>query len=147
MDTMLIIWLCAVIVFIIIEASTSQMVCIWFAASALVTLIAALFNAPLWAQLVIFVICAAALLILTRPFVKRVMKGPRARTNADRTIGASAIVIREINNDMAEGQVRVLNQIWTARSFRGNNLLVDTKVVVRSIEGVKLIVEDIKEDS
>ena len=138
---MTIVWICAVVLFVIIEAISVQMVCIWFAASALVTLFAALLGAPLWAQLVIFPVCTVVLLIFTRPIAKRLMKAPMTHTNADRILGMSAVVIMEIDNDLARGQVRVLNQVWSARSMGGEVLPVDTKVVVRSMEGVKVFVE------
>ena len=141
MDEMMIIWLSIVVIFVVIEAMTVQMLCIWFAASALVSLVLALLKVPEWAQIAAFFVCTALLLIFTRPIVKRLMRKPETRTNADRIIGESAIVILEINNDNAEGQVRVMNQIWTARSLNGEVIPVGTKSIVRSIEGVKAIVE------
>ena len=145
MDITVVFWLCAVIFFVIVEALTVQMLCIWFAAGALVSLILAVLGAPVWAQVVVFVVCAALLLLFTRPIVKRLMKKQVTVTNSDRVIGMSAVVIREINNDAAEGQVKVAGQVWTARSLEGDVLPVDMKVVVRSIEGVKVIVERLEE--
>jgi len=141
MEMMEIIWLCAVVLFVIVEAMTVQMLCIWFAASALVSLVLALLGAPEWAQIAVFFVCTAVLLIFTRPIVKRLVNNQRTRTNADRILGMQAVVLQEINNDDAKGQVKVANQIWTARSFGGDVIPVDTKVVIRSIEGVKAIVE------
>ena len=143
MDNMVIIWLAAIVIFVVIEAVTVQLLCIWFAASALIALIFALFKTPEYVQVIVFVICTAVLLIFTRPVVRRLMKGQKTHTNADRILGMTAIVVREINNDMAEGQVKVSNQIWSARSLNGDMLPVNTKVVVHSIEGVKAIVEKI----
>jgi len=141
MDMMEIIWLCAVVLFVIVEAMTVQMLCIWFAAAALVSLVLALLGAPQWAQIVVFFVCTAALLIFTRPIVKRLVNNQRTRTNADRILGMQAVVIQEINNDEARGQVKVINQIWTARSLGGDVIPFDAKVIIRSIEGVKAIVE------
>ena len=141
MDKMVLLWLGIVVVFVVIEAMTVQMLCIWFAASALVSLVLALLKVPEWAQIAAFFVCTALLLIFTRPIVRRLMKKPETRTNADRILGEPAIVIQEINNENAEGQVRVMNQIWTARSLTGEVLPIGIKAVVRSIEGVKAIVE------
>ena len=141
MDAMVIIWLSAVIIFAIVEAMTVQMLCIWFAAASLVSLILALLRAPEWVQIIVFCICTAILLIFTRPIVKRLMKKPETRTNADRILGMHAIVIHEINNDIAEGRIKVSGQVWTARSADGDVIPVDEKVIIRSIEGVKVIVE------
>ena len=142
MDNMVIVWLAAIVVFVVVEAITVQLLCIWFAASSLVALIFALFKAPEFVQIIVFVVCTVVLLIFTRPVVRRLMKGQITPTNADRILGMTAVVIQEINNDMAEGQVKVSNQIWSARSLRGNVFPVDTKVIFHSIEGVKVIVED-----
>ena len=143
MDTMVIVWLCALIFFVVMEAIAVQLVSIWFAASSLVSLVLALLGASAVAQIVVFILCTALLLIFTRPIAKRIMNKPAARTNADRILGMTAVVIHEINNDAAEGQVKVANQVWTARSVGGGILPVDAKVIVRSIEGVKAIVEEI----
>ena len=141
MDTMVIIWLSVMVFFILLEAVTTQLVGIWFAVASMVTLVFALFGVPQWAQFVIFVVCTVLMLIITRPLVKRAMKGVKTRTNADRTIGMTALVIQEINNKKAEGQVQVSGQIWTARSLGGNAIPEGAEVTVHSIEGVKLIVE------
>ena len=142
MDPMLVIWLGAVVFFVVVESLTVQMLCIWFAASALVSLVLALLGVPEYIQIIVFFVCTALLLIFTRPIVIRLMRQkPVARTNADRVLHMPAIVTQEINNEIAEGQVKVLNQIWTARSLSGETLPVGSRVVVRMIEGVKVIVE------
>ena len=145
MDTMTIIWLCALFAFALVEAVTLQLICIWFAVSDLIVLIVSLFGVPVWAQITIFCLCTAALLYFTRPLVRRLTSGPRARTNADRVLDMAAVVVAEINNDQARGQVKVNGQIWTARSLSGNVLPLGEKVVVRAIEGVKVIVEEFPE--
>ncbi len=63
------------------------------------------------------------------------------RTNAEALIGKTAKVLTEIDNVEAVGTVRVDGQIWSARSKEGGIIPVETEVMVRSIEGVKLIVE------
>ena len=140
---MTIVWICAIVAFVVIETLTVQLVCIWFALSALVTMFASLLGAPVGAQFTIFPICTIVLLIFTRPMAKKLMKGKVTRTNADMIIGKSAVVVREINNDASEGQVMVMDQIWTARSLDGSVLPQDSRVVVRAIEGVKAIVEQV----
>ena len=69
------------------------------------------------------------------------MKQKRSEpTNADRYIGKTAVVVRSIDNDMAEGLVKVDNQKWTARSESGEKIPQGTRVKVVAIEGVKLLV-------
>ena len=145
MDIMVIIWLSLFVCFVILEAASVQLVGIWFAIFSLVSLALALFGVPEWVQLVVFIVGSTFLLIITRPFAKRFMKGSQTKTNADRVIGTEAVVIHEINNDTAEGQVKVLGQVWSARSQAGEVIPVDAKVIVRSIEGVKVMVENKEE--
>ena len=51
-DNMSIVWVVIMVVFLVVEAATAGLTCIWFAIGALAALIAALFGAPIWLQLV-----------------------------------------------------------------------------------------------
>ena len=61
------IWFGAMIVLLAVEAAIPGLVSIWFAIGALAALIAALFHAPLWLQLVWFLAVSVLTLVLTRP--------------------------------------------------------------------------------
>ena len=63
----LIIWLVLLIVFVGMEAATLGLTSIWFAGGALVAMIAAALSAPVWLQIVLFLLTALALLVFTRP--------------------------------------------------------------------------------
>ena len=72
--------------------------------------------------------------------VKVLHKGTVA-TNADSLIGQEAIVTEKIDNLHSTGTVRINGQEWTARSVNPEHVIEkDETVMVRSIEGVKLIV-------
>ena len=64
-------------------------------------------------------------------------------TNADRSIGETGVTVTEINNLLGTGEVNLKGTIWTARSSTENVIPKDSQVRVISIEGVKLIVEQI----
>jgi len=64
-------WLIMTIVFIIIEAATPGLVCIWLAAGAAITFVFALFDLPLWLQIIVFIVSSIALIIATRPLAKK----------------------------------------------------------------------------
>lgn len=142
---MIIIWVIAIIALVILEAATTQLIGIWFAVAALISLILALFEIDIWIQIVVFIVVSTALLLSTRPMAKRLLKNSPEHTNADRSVGETGIVIEEIENDKATGQVKVLGQTWSARSLNDEVIPVDEKVTVHSIDGVKLIVEVQKE--
>ena len=70
----------------------------------------------------------------------------RVKTNADSLIGRKGIVTEEVSNVYATGQVTVAGQEWTARSVDDSVTLEKGEmVVIRSISGVKLMVERIAE--
>lgn len=52
--TMPAVWIGLIVIFLVIEGLTAGLVTIWFAVGALAALIAAMFHAPLWLQLVWF---------------------------------------------------------------------------------------------
>ena len=135
-------WLAAMIFFIIVEAATVGLASIWFAIGSVAALVCALLHAPVWLQVLWFLVVSVATLILTRPLVKRFVNGRTVATNADRNIGRTAVVTERIDNVAATGAVKLDGVLWTARS-REDEITIDTgaMVVVREIQGVKLIVE------
>ena len=138
---MVYLWLGAFLVFLVVEAVTVGLVSIWFAGGALVSLVSACFNAPLWLQLLLFVAVSALLLIFTKPLITKYVNNKTVPTNADALIGKTAIVTEDIDNDETVGQVKVGGQIWSAYTEDGNFAKKGDKVTVKSISGVHLIVK------
>lgn len=137
------IWLAVLVVCVGIEIATMGLTTIWFAGGALVSAILAALNAPLWLQIVAFFVVSLILLYLTRPVAVKYFNKDRVKTNVESMIGRQAIVISEIDNLQGIGQVTVGGQEWSARSVKDDvQLPVGSVVVVRSVSGVKLIVED-----
>ena len=137
------IWLAVLVVCVGIEIATMGLTTIWFAGGALVSAILAALNAPLWLQIVAFFAVSLILLYLTRPVAVKYFNKDRVKTNVESLIGRQAIVISEIDNLQGIGQVTVGGQEWSARSVKDDvQLPVGSVVVVRSVSGVKLIVEE-----
>ena len=137
------IWLAVLVVCVGIEIATMGLTTIWFAGGALVSAILAALNAPLWLQIVAFFVVSLILLYLTRPVAVKYFNKDRVKTNVESLIGRQSIVISEIDNLQGIGQVTVGGQEWSARSVKDDvQLPVGSVVVVRSVSGVKLIVEE-----
>lgn len=140
-----VLWLIAMIVLLIIEAVVPGLISIWFALGALAALVAALFHAPFWLQVVWFLVVSILTLLLTRPFVKKYVNNRVTPTNADIVIGKEAVVTEAIDNLQEKGAVRLEGKIWTARMADENaGAEVGETVRILRIEGVKLITEKIK---
>jgi len=136
-----IVWAIAIVAFGILEGVTAQLVSIWFVLGAIAALIASLCGASIPIQIIIFVAVTIITLIATRPIVKKKINFMAEKTNADRCLGENAVVIEEINNLEAKGQVKADGKIWTARSSDGSIIPENTIVTVEKIDGVKLIVK------
>ena len=137
---MLIFWIVLLVVLIIVEAVTAQLVTIWFAAGAAAALVAERCGLEQWLQWRIFIAVSVIALIATRPLVRKATKSKIEPTNADRCIGKTAVVTEDINNIEGKGQVQVNGITWTARSADGTVFKKDERVTVEKIDGVKLIV-------
>ena len=133
-------WLCAMIVFMILEASTVSLVSIWFAVGSLGALLAEVLGAPGWVCILIFLILSSALLACLRPFAKKFIKPKITATNVDAIIGTAGYVTEDIDNLSARGQVKLGAMTWSARSTSGDPISKDTKITVDKIEGVKVFV-------
>ncbi|HEX3037739.1 MAG TPA: NfeD family protein [Oscillospiraceae bacterium] len=134
-------WLALIVVAAVVEALTAQLVSIWFVVGGVAGMIAYVCGAPIWLQLDLFIVVTALTLLVTRPFVRKLMHFKKVDTNADRYIGKDGIVIAEINNTLGHGQVKVMGSVWTARSVDDSVIPVGADVAIHAIEGVKLIVE------
>ena len=140
-DGIVIFWVCAIVVFMILEAVSAGLITIWFAVGSVAALCTALLGGPFWLQVVWFLVISAVTLILTRPLAKKYINARSQPTNADRSLGRTGIVTEEVDNVAAKGAVNLEGQVWTARSLTGEVLPVGTLVTARQIQGVKLIVE------
>ena len=140
-----IIWLIVFIVMLIIEAVTTALATIWFAAGALVAMIMDLCGAPLNLQIIVMaavsVVTFAICMIWIRPKLESLRRANVQRTNADRLIGMEGVVIVPVNPVEGKGQVKVEGQVWSAKSEGA--ITEGTTVKIRAIEGVKLIVDPV----
>lgn len=143
-------WLIAFVVLLGIEAATMALTTIWFAGGALAAFAAALAGAAVEVQLVVFVVVSFILLLFTRPLAARLLRsgGDKTKTNVDSLIGRSAKVTEAIDNELGTGAAVVGGQEWTARSFDGESRFpTGETVVIRAVEGVKLMVSETRKEN
>lgn len=140
------IWIGFAVVMAVCEAATTQLVSIWFVIGAIAAAVSTVFTPNIFIQLVVFLAFSAAALIITRPIAKRLKKNSKpVSTNADRLIGQTGTVTAAIATSRDVGQVKVMGEIWSARSDLAP-VQKDRNVRVLAIEGVKLVVEPINEE-
>lgn len=140
------IWLAILAVLLATEAITAGLTTIWFAGGALVAAVASYFGAGLITQLMLFLCVSLVLLIFTRPAAVKFMNKGVTKTNAESLIGRKAVVIKTIDNLAQTGQVRISDIEWMARTSSDGIVIPEKAVViVKEIQGVKLIVEEVQE--
>ena len=135
-------WIMLAVILGISESMTISLVSIWAAISALFCAVLSAFGLEQKMISLIFIILTAALLVLTRPVVKRFLNNKTVATNLDRIILSRAEVIKGIKEN-APGQINVKGQIWTAISYDGGEIPEGKIVEIVSIEGVKAVVKEI----
>jgi membrane protein implicated in regulation of membrane protease activity len=141
-----IVWLALLVIFAAAEGISVGLTSIWFAAGALCALVVALLGGPLWLQIVVFIVVSALCLLAVRPLAKKFFTPGVQPTNADRIIGREALVTEDIDDLQGKGAVVIGGVTWTARSGTDQIIPSGTKVKVLRIEGVKVIVETVKEE-
>lgn len=140
MGFMYVVWIGVIVLAVVLEMATEQLVSIWFVFGGLVGIIANGVGLELWVQILTASIVTLLMLLVTRPIVKRKLSFEKTKTNADRNVGQTAVVLEEVNNSIAKGLVRIGSAVWTARADENEVIPVDAEVMVVRIEGVKAIV-------
>ncbi|MGN0683812.1 MAG: NfeD family protein, partial [Oscillospiraceae bacterium] len=98
MSTIGIIWLTAIVAFIILEAVTYQIVSIWFVFGAIGGMITYLLGADFYVQLIVFIAVSAILLSILRPLSMKLVKRQDFKTNSDSLIGKNILITQEVSN-------------------------------------------------
>ena len=138
------IWLGLAAIAVILELATpTALVSIWFACGALCAWLLSVLHLPDWVQIAVFVIMSLLCMLVVRPIAAKYLRGNIEPTNADRVIGAQALVTETINNTQAQGQVKVSGQVWSARAAQDVVIPAGRDVKILRIEGVKVIVETV----
>lgn len=139
---MSLLWLSVVLLSLVIEGATSEMVAIWFLPGAFISMILAIFKVNITVQVVVFVALSVILLVLAKTVLKSklVAKHPIIPTNSDALIGQTAIVTTRIDNMYEVGEVKIEGKYWPARmADEGGSCEVGEFVTVIEIRGIKLI--------
>ena len=139
-NTIAFFWLGLAIVFAIAEAYSFQLIAIWFAVAAAITIVPAYMGVSFSNQLVIFALLSAVAVAATRPLVKK-LAIKKTSTNADSFIGKMGVVTVDIDPITLAGRVVVSGSDWWAVSADTEFIAQGETICVKNIEGAKLVVE------
>lgn len=135
-------WIVLFVFLVVLELSTVNLVSIWFAIGAVASFVTTYFTDNAAIEWSVFVLVSFVSFLLTKPLAKRFSLIP-IKTNLDQVIGAIGVVTEDIV-PLQIGEVKVNGKKWSAISEipikKGSN------VTILSIDGVKLKVEEVKEE-
>lgn len=139
-------WLVVLIVAIILEIRTSDVVAVWFMPAAAVAFLLTFFGGKDEAnnfaiQLFAFAIVSLVSFVIFKiSFNKKIKRLKKGKTNITSLIGERCLVIEDISNINAKGLVNLKGSLWSAFSVDEHDYIeAGTVVVVERVEGVKLI--------
>ncbi len=136
----LILWLIILVASVVVEAATLQLVSIWFAVGSLVALILAKLGVPLGIQALVCLLVSGILMAFTRPLLKKIMPKRIAKTNADGSVGRTAVIIEKVDPAAAKGRARLDGVDWQAVSEDGSVIDEGTSVTVTAVNSTRLTV-------
>jgi membrane protein implicated in regulation of membrane protease activity len=101
---------------------------------------AALFEWPIWADGVVFLVVSVLLLALVRPALrKRFSSGPALESGMAALEGKPALVLAQISRHT--GQVKLDGEVWTARPLNDDDVYEPgDQVTVMKIDGATAVV-------
>ena len=137
-------WLAVLVACLIAETATVTLASIWFAAGALAAILTVQLHGSFAVQTAVFFAVSIIFLVLLRPFARKMLKPQIVKTNADALIGTTGVVLTEIDNTQAQGQVKLEAMEWTARSTSGEVIPAGAKIRVDRIEGVQVYVSTVE---
>ena len=136
-----IVWLVILAVMIVLEIFSLGLTTVWFGIGAIGAAIVSWMGYGIWVQLIVFAVLSVIAMAVFRPLAVKYLNKDKEKTNIDGVVGEVVVVTKEINNEMAAGEVQLNGMSWTARSQDGRVIPEAERVTVVSVQGVKLIVK------
>lgn len=146
-EWMWVVWLAIFAITMIVEVCVPDLVSIWFSLSALITLLFSFIEGlPYWGEIIIFVGLSLILLALTRKFVKKFLKSKETvKTNLNSFIGKEFKLEKTIE-PFSKGEIKINGVAWDCDTRDNSKIEKGKIIIIKEIQGNKLIVEELKDE-
>ncbi|MBO5022139.1 MAG: NfeD family protein [Clostridia bacterium] len=146
MEVMFWIWLAVIVVSVIIEVLTLDLVAVWFSVGAVVPFIlSAIGGVPLEIELIIFVVPSALLIIFVRKYAQKLLfKNMNTKTNVHAQEGKRYRLLEDADFEK-NGSIKINDVVWTAVSENGEKISRGQLVEITKIDGNKMVVKRVEE--
>lgn len=132
-------WVISAGLFLILESITTGFLVFWFAIGSVFAMIVSFFTDNLIIQGTTFIISSCILIFATRKVCNAFLKNNKPN-NVNSMVGKIGKVTVDIIPIDGKGQVKIGGETWSAISEDSSNIPKDTEVVVKQINGVKVVV-------
>ncbi len=135
-----ILWLVLAVALGVAEALTMTLSLGLIAIAALVAGIVGATGMGFVVQVPVFVVTAAAGLLVVRPIaIRHIHQPPPLRSGTDGLVGQSAVVVHEVTGE--DGRIKLSGEEWSARSLDEDMAIpAGTRVDVTEIDGATAVV-------
>jgi len=134
------IWFIVVVLLIVVESMTFNLITIWFALGAIATMfVAILFPTSYGLQFLVFLSVSVLMIFTIRNYAVKKFKATTIKTNVNSLIGKKVMVTKPIE-EFKFGEVKVDGNFWTAKSENNETIEENSVVEIIEVSGVKLIV-------
>ena len=137
-------WLGIFIMSLVFEFLTSDLLSVWFAGGALVSMVLAICGVAWYVHVIVFFVLSFALLFCFRKLALKIFNKEESKTNADAVIGKEFDLLANIGFNKA-GEIKINDVIWSAVCEDVHTEIKEgARVKVVGIKGNKYIVMEVE---
>ncbi len=143
---MLWIWVAVIVLSIIIEVFTMEIVSIWLTFGAIIPLILAATGKVNWLiQLVVFFVVSTVLIVSLRKVTKKfLLKNATEKTNLNALIGQKFRMLERTDFETI-GSIKINGVVWAAVGLDRQTIEKDDIVEIVNVSGNKMVVKKVDE--
>ncbi|KQT98566.1 NfeD family protein [Sanguibacter sp. 4.1] len=137
-------WIGAALLLVVVEMVSLDLVLIMFAGGAIAAGIASALGLGLVGQIVVFGVVSTLLLLALRPWLLKYLRQrtPLVETGVAALAGRTGTVVSEVSDE--SGRIKLLGEVWTARSLGDVTFPVGADVRVVKIDGATAVVDAVE---
>lgn len=134
------IWVAVIVLSLVVEFSTLDMVSLWTAIGGVIALILAATGVKLEIQLIVFFVVSIVLLLSLRKIALKYLLKNNTKTGTDALIGKTFRLLSPITEDEM-GTIKINGVVWNVTTENNTEITEGEKVEIVRLQGNKFIVK------
>lgn len=137
------IWLAVVVVSLVIEFVSLELVSIWFSIGSFIAMILALCGVGYEIQIAVAIVVSLACIFGLRKVTLKFLNKNQGKTNMDLAVGTKTVLLTDASEEEL-GTAKYNGVVWSIKPENGKLIEAKTEVEIVKVEGNKLIVKAVK---